>query len=169
MVRIRVNPDDGEHDGTHASQAPQGPVISPMPDPTEMPIGQPGAPGGGMPPGGAQPAPMGSGPSPATMPVANRGMQMTALAQIGNVVDMLHMIAAAVGPGHEASVTINRAINELTKVVPPGATSQGLLARGLEKLQAQRRQNQMNALAMRNQGAAPPPPPAPPAAMPQAA
>ena len=97
------------------------------------------------------------------MPVPNRGIQAAAMAKLGNVVQMLHMIAAAVGPGSEGSNEITKAITILSKIVPPGSMSQGLMSADLQKMQAQQRQNQMNMLAMKNQGGAPPPAPPPPA------
>lgn len=98
------------------------------------------------------------------MPVANRGIQAAAKARLGNVVQMLHMIAAAIGPGDESASEINKAITALSKVVPPGAQSEGLLRADLAKMQAAQRQNQMNKLAMGGQnqgGGMPPPAPAP--------
>jgi hypothetical protein len=82
------------------------------------------------------------------------------MARIGNIVQMLHMIAAALGPGHEAEKAVTQAISTLSKAVPPGAQSEGLMRADLQKLQMQQRQNQGNAMAMRQAGA-------PPAAAPQ--
>ncbi len=120
--------------------------------------------GGGSPPGGApgaampaQPGP-GTGAGPATQPVANRGIQAAALARIGNVVQMLHMIAAALGPGHEAEKAVMTAITSLSKAVPPGAASEGLMRADLQKLAMQQRQNTGNVMAMRGAGGAQPAP-----------
>ena len=114
--------------------------------------------GGPVPPAGASapPAPgMGTGASPATQPAGNRGIQAAAMARIGNVVQMLHVIAAALGPSNEAEKHVMQAITALSKAVPAGAASEGLLRADLQKMQMAQRQNQANAMAMR-QGAAPP-------------
>lgn len=129
--------------------------------------GGPEAGGGAPPPAGASAPPpppgQGTGASPATQPTANRGIQAAAMARIGNVVQMLHMIAAALGPGHEAERQVMQAITALSKAVPAGSASEGLLRADLQKMQMQQRQNSANAMTMRQGGQPPGGPTAPPA------
>ena len=85
------------------------------------------------------------------------------MAKIGNVVQMLHMIAAALGPGHEAEKAVMTAITSLSKAVPPGTASQGLLRADLQKMAMQQRQNAGNVMTMRQGGQPPAEAGAPPA------
>lgn len=106
----------------------------------------------------------GTGTSPLTQPVANRGTQAAALARMGNLVQLMKLASAALPPGSPMSNDFTKAISLIEKHIPEGEQSSGLLKADLQKLQGQQRQQQMQAMQMRQHGA-PPQPASPPPQM----
>lgn len=112
-----------------------------------------GAPGAGAPSpdaGGAPPI----GSSPATQPVANRGMQAAAIAKLSVVVKQLEMILPALGAGTEAGQAVLKSLNSLAKLIQPGSISPGVEQSAMQDLLLKARQNAPQIAAMR--GAQPP-------------
>lgn len=124
--------------------------------------------GAGAQPGGPQPPP-GSGTSPATMPVGNEGIKAAAITRVANIASMLHLLAAAFGPGSDEAREITSAIRLLEKVARPSSQSPGLMSADMQKMAAQSRANQQNAASMMQRGGGGGAPAGPPAAPPMAA
>ncbi len=123
-----------------------------------------------MPPAGAGPRPpTGTGTNPATMPVSNEGIKAAAVTRVANIASMLHLLAAAFGPGSDEAREITSAIRLLEKVARPSSQSPGLMAADAQKMAAQSRANQQNVAAMRGGGGGGGAPTGPPAAPPMAA
>ena len=92
-----------------------------------MPVGPaPSAPSAAPPGAGAAPGTPPTGASPATMPVANRGMQAAGGAEVGMIVRQIQEAALKLGAGSEIGRDLVKALNILAKHVPPGAASPGV-------------------------------------------
>lgn len=123
-----------------------------MPEPTPSPTPEtPAGPQG--PAGSAAPGQPPIGSSPATQPVANRGLQAAGLAKIGVAVKLLESILPMLGAGSEAGSAVLKALNSLSKHVQPGSISSGVEQSALSELQNKARQMSPQIAAMR--GAAP--------------
>jgi len=135
---------------------PPGPAASPPP---------------GSPPSGTPEASTGTGSSPATQPVANRGLQAAGLPKLAIVVQLAEVARMQFPPGSDQWRDIGKAMEMMAKHVPPGAVSQGVMSTELQRLQQSQRQNSANTALMR--GMQGPPggnaaPPQPPSGMPAA-
>lgn len=116
--------------------------------------------GGGGPQQGAPPAAMqaqATGPTPATQPVQNQGLQASALARLAVLVQALQTTVLPMVPvGSDAGRDIREALNKLAKHVPPGAISQGVQNMSAQQMALQQRQNAPQIAAMRASQATPP-------------
>ncbi len=94
-----------------------------MPEPTMQ-----GAPpqGGATPPQQGQAQGQATGPSPATMPVQNRGMEAAALARLSVHVQGMQTLLAQLPAGSDLAAAIRKATDLVAKFVPPGSVSQGV-------------------------------------------
>lgn len=134
---------------------PDLPIPSPSPAATP-----PGAPQGG--PGAASQGQPPIGSSPATQPVANRGLQAAGVAKLGLAVKILESVLPMLGAGSESGKAVLEALNKLSKHVQPGSISSGVEQTGLQDLMNKVRQNAPQIAAMRASqpaGAGAPPPP----------
>lgn len=113
--------------------------------------GQPGAP------------PQATGINPASTPSPNRGLEATALAALAVHVQAIHRLSGLFPAGSDVARDVHKAVDLITKHVPPGAVSQGLMTSQAEKMMQQQRAMAPQIAAMR---AAQPPgaPPGPPGA-----
>jgi hypothetical protein len=97
------------------------------------------------------------------MPTPNRGAQAAALATVRNVVDQLGHALTQLGPGGAGSdvgQAVLKAMQALSKHVPPGATTPGAQKTSQEQfMMQQRQQNPLSAVlaAMGGGGAGGPP------------
>ena len=108
-----------------------------MAEPTpSMPMQAPPAPGAGATQG--QPP---IGPTPATSPVPNKGMEAAGLAQLSGVVRQLEKLVPLLGAGSEVGKDVLKSLTMLTKHIPPGAVSPGLEQSAMSNTMTQMRQN----------------------------
>lgn len=130
-----------------------------MPIPPMLPGSTPPALGAGTQPG--QP-PFGS--SPAQMPTPDRGGQAAALALVSTAVRILERALPQLGAGSDPGKDVMKALQNLTKHVPPGATSPGVENSAMQQmmLAGKQEQPQQQVLAAMGQGQAPMPGGAPP-------
>lgn len=136
-----------------------------MPDPT-TPNLSPSAQSSGAPQGSPDTATPGQPPigsSPATQPVANRGLQAAGLATLSVVVRLLtEKVLPSLGATSEAGRDVLKALTSLSKHVTPGSVSTGVEQTALTALQNASRQAAPQIAAMRAAqpaaGGAPPPP-----------
>lgn len=119
-----------------------------MPTPSQTPTPTP--------PGAAQAAPGAAtqgqppiGSSPATQPVANRGMQAAGLAKVQVAVHILESVLPMLGAGSEAGKAVLDSLNKLSKHVAPGSISSGVEQNGLQEMLMKLRQNAPQIAAMR--------------------
>lgn len=110
------------------------------PSPTPTPEGPSANPAAGMPPIGS---------SPATQPVADRGMQAAGLAKIQVVVKLLESILPMVGAGTDSGKAVLESLSKLAKLIQPGSVSPGVEQSALSGLQNQNRQQAPQIAAMR--------------------
>jgi len=124
---------------------------------------------GGGPPQGGPPAAMqaqATGPTPATMPAQNQGLQAAALARLAVLVQALQTTILPMVPvGSDAGRDIREALNKLAKHVPPGAVSQGIQNMSAQQMALQQKQNAPQIAAMRASQMSPPAQPAAPPQM----
>lgn len=116
----------------------------PEPSPAANPPGQPPS---GAPPFGSQGAPT---PSP------NRGYEAAGLQRLGNILTELNQIETLVGFGSEAGKAVRKAMDALSKFVPPGSVTPSSQQQMAQRMMQSGQQNnqQMQALQkMQQQGA----------------
>lgn len=127
-------------------------ALPPMIPPSGPAGGNPLAAGAGTLPG--QP-PFGS--SPVQMPTPDRGLQSAALAQVSWAVRILEKALPLLGAGSNPGKDVLKALQSLTKHVPPGSTMPGAENSVLQQMMMQGKQEQpMNqVLQAMGQGGAP--------------
>ncbi len=133
----------------------------PLPPSPMMPGAPPAA--APQPPTQGQP-PIGS--SPATGPTPNAGNAVKGNQIVGAALGMLSLAVPLLGPGSPLGQKILKAMTDIGKDLPPGATTQAGEKNALEGLMM-RQQSMGPAMAAQRQGAPPaaaPPPAAPPGA-----
>lgn len=98
------------------------------------------------------------------MPVANQGLEMKAMAKLGELAQGIQMILAVLPFGSDVAEDVSNALNKIRKHLKPGAENSGTVAteKQLEMLQ-QRQQGPQIASMRAGAGGAPGAPPAPPA------
>src|ERR1700761_3251123 len=99
------------------------------------------------------------GSSPATQPVANRGMEAAGVAKLGVAVRLLEQIVPMLGAGSDAGRAVLESLNKLSKHVPSGSQSPGIEQSALQELMNKARQAAPQIAAMRaaQQGGGMPP------------
>lgn len=113
-------------------------------NPGAFPVaGQSGAPG--APPPGPQ--------SGATQPTPNRGLQAAALAKMQWAVKILTMALPDLGVETEPGKDVMKALQTLSKHIPPGSTSPGVDNAGLQQMMMQHKQDQPQNQLFRAMGA----------------
>lgn len=120
------------------------PSPTPTPAPAGGPQGSPAAAASGQPPIGS---------SPATQPVANRGMQAAGLAKVQVAVHILESVLPMLGAGSEAGKAVLDSLNKLSKHVAPGSISSGVQQSSMMEMMNKLRQNSPQMAAAK--GAAP--------------
>lgn len=113
---------------------------TPAPQPSGGPQGTPGSDPSGQPPIGS---------SPATQPVANRGLQAAGLAKLQVVVKQLESLLPVFGAGSEAGKAVLESLNKLAKHVQPGSVSPGVEQNALQELMMKLRQGAPQVAAMK--------------------
>lgn len=112
-------------------------------------------PGQGAPPaspGGAPALPPqqhATGPTPASTPAPNRGLEAGALAKIAVHTQGLQQLLSALPVGSDIARDLREAINKLAKHVPPGAVSQGVQMTEAQRALMQQRSQAPQIAAMR--------------------
>lgn len=121
-----------------------------MPVPPELMSASPQTPAGPQGPGGAvSPGQPPIGSSPATQPVANRGLQAAGLAQLQVATNILERVLPMVGAGSEAGKDILGALNKLSKHISPGSISSGVEQSALQNMLMKARQEGPQIAAMK--------------------
>ena len=115
----------------------------PQPAPQQTPAGPQGS--GGSDSQGQPPI----GSSPATQPVANRGLQAAGLAKLSVVVKQLESLLPVFGAGSDAGKAVLESLNKLSKHVAPGSVSQGVEQSQMMQMLMQARQQAPQIAAMK--------------------
>ena len=108
----------------------------------------PGAPSQAQPPSGA--------PSPAAQPIPNRGLMAAGLARIGLLLKIGEETLPMLGSGSDAGKDLLKAIQLLSKHLPPGSVSEGVQQTAMETALLKQRQQQPAVAALRAQQTQPP-------------
>jgi hypothetical protein len=90
-----------------------------------------------------------TGTSPASTPSPNRGLEAVALAALKVHVEAINRLSGFFPAGSDAWRDVHKAVELITKHVPPGAVSQGLANTQAEKMAMQQRQMAPQIAAMR--------------------
>lgn len=108
--------------------------------------------------GPAEGTPPPAGGSPATMPTANAGLQAAGIARLSIAVKVLEETVPLLGVGSEAGKDALKALNTLSKHVPPGSVSPGIEANSAAQIMQRQRQMapQIAMLRAASAGGAPP-------------
>lgn len=98
------------------------------------------------------------------MPVPNRGQEVAGLATLNVIVNALLKLAPQFGANSDIGRSVLKAVQDLSKHVPPGSTSSGTDNNAMMNMMRQQQQQQPMAAMMAARGgqpgAAAPPPPA---------
>lgn len=94
-----------------------------------------------------------AGGSPATMPTANAGHQAAGIARLSIAVKVLEETVPLLGVGSDAGKDALKALNTLSKHVPPGSVSPGIEANSAAQLMQRQRQMAPQIAALRAAGA----------------
>lgn len=97
------------------------------------------------------------------MPVPNRGQEAAGLATLNVIVNALLKLAPQFGASSDIGRSVLKAVNDLSKHVPPGSTSPGVENKAMMNMQREQQQQQPMAAMMAARGG-PPQAGAPPAA-----
>lgn len=98
-----------------------------------------------------------AGGSPATMPTANAGQQAAGIARLSIAVKVLEETVPLLGVGSEAGKDALKALNTLSKHVPPGSVSPGIEANSAAQIMQRQRQMAPQIAALRAAGGGGPP------------
>ena len=90
---------------------------------------------------GTQPGQPPFGSSPAQMPTPDRGGQAAALALVSTAVRILERALPQLGAGSDPGKDVMKALQNLTKHVPQGATSPGVENSAMQQMMLQGKQN----------------------------
>lgn len=108
-----------------------------------------------------QPGQSPPGSSPATTPVPNRGQEAAGLATLNVIVNALLKLAPQFGASSDVGRSVLKAVNDLSKHVPPGSTSSGVENNAMAKMMREHQQEQPMAQLMAAHGAQQPQQPQP--------
>jgi len=90
------------------------------------------------------------------MPTANRGQEVAGLNRLAIAVRALSEAVSLLGVGSEPGQAVLKALQSLSKHVPPGSVSPGTEMSTMQRLMQQQQQTGQQVSAMRAMGAPPP-------------